>query len=229
MNDKQYKYTILFVEDEVILRKNYAMYLEMMFETVYEASDGEEAYTIYKEKKPDILIVDINIPKLNGLDLLKKIREHDHRTKAIMLTAHRDKDFLLRATSLKLTEYLVKPISRTVLDSALNKVIDELKNFTTIAIKNKILSNGYMWNYDTRELSCNGKIINLTKKEQMVFKLFMDNLDLVLSVDTILYNVWDDNIEANSSTLKTLLKNLRRKLPKDMIKNVHGVGYKINS
>ncbi len=229
MNNDKYGYTVLFVEDEIELRKNYVMYLEMMFEDVYEASNGVEAYSIYKEKNPDILIVDINIPKLNGLDLLKKIREYDHTTKAIVLTAHKDKDFLLKASSLKLTEYLIKPISRTALQLALDKVIDELKNFTTIAIKNKILGSGYIWHNDTKELIYNGKIIYLTNKEQMLFKLFMDNLDSVLSVDTILYSVWHESIEVNITTLKTLLKKLRRKLPQDMIKNVHGVGYKINS
>lgn len=227
MNSDKYGYTVLFIEDEVELRKNYVMYLEMMFEAVYEASDGEEGYRVYKEKKPDILIIDINIPKLNGLDLLKKIRKDDHRTKAIVLTAHRDKDFLLKATSLKLTEYLVKPISRSALQEALDRVMEELKNFTTIAIKNQILSDGYMWSYTKEELSCNGKIVNLTKKEQMVFKLFMDNANSVLSADTILYSAWDDNLDCSISTLKTLLKNLRRKLPNDLIKNVHGVGYKI--
>jgi len=229
MTDDTYGYSILFVEDEVSLRKNYVIYLEMMFETVYEATDGVEAYTIYKEKKPDILIVDINIPKLNGLELLEKIRQNDHTSRAIVLIAHKDKEFLLKATSLKLTDYLVKPISRTALQLSLDKVIDELKNFTTVAIKKQILGHGYMWNYTRKELTCNGIIIQLTNKEQMVFMLFMDNLNSVLSVDTILYSVWDDNLEANEATLKTLLKNLRRKLPDEMIKNVHGIGYKINS
>jgi len=227
MSDTKYGYSILFVEDEEALRKNYVIYLEMLFETVYEASDGEEAYKMYKEKKPNILIVDINIPKLNGLDLLTKIRESDHSTKAIVLTAHKEKSFLLKATSLKLTDFLVKPISRRALQGSLDKVIHELKSFNTIAIKNTLLSDGYLWKYDNKELSCHGTIIVLTNKEQILFSLFMNNLNTVLSIETILYSVWEDNMEVNISTLKTLLKNLRKKLPKEMIENVHGVGYKV--
>lgn len=229
MNNEIYGYSILVVEDENILRKDYVMYLEMMFQSVYESTNGEEAYSIYKEKKPDILIVDINIPKLNGLELLEKIRKNDPITKAIILTAYKDNDFLYKATSLKLTQYLVKPISRKVLKLALNKVIDELENFTITAIKNKILGDGYIWNYDKKELTSKGKIIYLTNKEKMVFKLFMDNLDSVLSVDTILYSVWNSSIEVNNNTLKTMLKKLRKKLPSDTIKNIHGVGYTISS
>ena len=226
-NDK-YGYSILFVEDEVQLRKNYVMYLKMMFETVYEASDGVEAYNIYKEKKPDILIVDINIPKLNGLELLQKIRKYDHTSKAIVLTAHKDKDFLLEAARLKLTDYLVKPISRKELQLSLDNVIAELKSFTTTAIKNQILKDGYIWNYDREELTCNGKRVHLTNKEKMLLILFMNNLNSILSADKIIYSIWNEYLESHDAALKTILVKLRKKLPKGMIKNLHSLGYKVD-
>lgn len=72
ISDTHYPYKILFVEDEKVTRENYVMYLKMHFQEVYEAEDGEKAYELYKEKHPDIMIIDINIPKLNGLELLKK-------------------------------------------------------------------------------------------------------------------------------------------------------------
>lgn len=123
-----YPYKVLFVEDEKATRENYTMYLKMLFTEVYEAADGEKAYEIYKDKKPDIMIIDINIPKLNGLDLLRKIRETDYNTEAIMLTAHTDKSFLLDANSLKITKYLVKPINRKDLNETLNLTISKLEN-----------------------------------------------------------------------------------------------------
>jgi DNA-binding response OmpR family regulator len=229
MKHDKYAYSILFVEDEVALRKDYVMYLEMIFETVYEASDGEEAYRIYKTKKIDILLIDINLPKLNGLELLMKIRKNDLITKAIILTAHKDNDFLHQAASLKLNDYLVKPITRKLLKLSLEKVIDELQSYTTIPIKNKILDDGYMWDYDKESLSCQGKIIHLTKKEKIIFVLFMNNLNTVLSTDKIIYSVWEEYIEGQESALKTILSKLRRKLPKGIIKNIHSLGYKINA
>jgi len=199
-----------------------------MFEFVYEATDGVEAYNIYKEKRPNILIIDINIPKINGLDLLQMIRQHDHTTKAIVLTAHKDNDFLLQATKLKLTDYLVKPISRRALKLSLEKVIDELTNFKITALKNKILKDGYIWNYDSEELTCNGKVIHLTNKEKLIFTLFMNNLNSVLSIDKIIYSVWDEYLKSHEDSLKTILKKLRRKLPNGIIINIHSIGYKIN-
>ena len=225
--DKKYEYSILFVEDEVILRENYVLYLKMMFETVYEAGDGEEAYNIYKKNKIDILIVDINIPKLNGLELLEKIREHDHSSKAIVLTAHKEKDFLLQATRLKLTDYLLKPISRLALQTAIDKAIDELRNFSTITIKNKVLSDNYIWNYSNEELTCKDKTIHLTNKEKIVFSLFMNNINVTLSKDQFIYTIWDEYEECHEASLKTILAKLRKKLPSGMISNIHGIGYKI--
>ena len=108
MNIDVKEYDILFIEDEEAIRANYVKYLQRHFRNVYEAQDGEEAYEIYKKKKPHILVVDINIPKLNGIELLKKIREDDHTTKALMLTSHTDTNYLLDAASLQLTKYLIK-------------------------------------------------------------------------------------------------------------------------
>jgi len=228
MQKTKYPYKILFVEDEKIIRENYVEYLNIYYDEVYEAENGEIAYHLYKEIKPDIMIIDIHIPKLNGIELLKKIRENDQNTKAIMLTALTDVTTLQDAASLKLTEYLIKPVSSTTLRSTLNKVILELSQFKVIPIKIISLKDNCHWNALNQELNHNGKIIYLTNKEQKIFKLFMDNINSILSIDTILYSIWDDNIETNLNTFKTLLKTLRKKLPKGMIVNVHGRGYKID-
>lgn len=227
MKVSKHPFNILLIEDEKILRENYVAYLKIFFNEVYEAKDGEEAYEVYREKKPHILIVDIDLPKLNGLDLLKKIREEDHTTKAIVLTAHSDQSFLLKAASLKLTEYLVKPVSRKKLQDALYKVLNELSNFKTIPIKRVTLEDGYSWDYELNELYENSEAVSLTNKEKTVFTLLISNLNHTFSHDDIIYEVWNDLNEGGLDTLKTVIKNLRRKLPKDTIKNVFGVGYKI--
>ena len=72
MNQETNEYSVLFIEDEKAIRDNYVSYLKKHFKNVYEAEDGESAFSIYQSKRPELLIVDINIPKLNGLDLLRK-------------------------------------------------------------------------------------------------------------------------------------------------------------
>ena len=168
-----YPYKILFVEDEQLIRENYVTYLKMFFSEVYEAENGEKAYDIYKQKKPDIMIVDINIPKLSGLELLRKIRENDYNTKAIVLTAHTDKTFLLEATSLKLTRYLVKPVSRKDLKEALKDTIDELLKYNILPIQKINLTDDYSWDFQLNELKHHNKNVELTNKEKIFLKCFL--------------------------------------------------------
>lgn len=227
MNSKNYLYDILFIEDEKAIRDNYVQFLKRYFRNVYEAGDGEEAYKIYREKKPQILIVDINIPKLNGIDLLKKIREFDHTTKAIMLTAHSDINFLLEATSLKLTKYLVKPATRAELKEALILVTKELSQYNISSKHLLYLKDGYSWNYETHELFDNEQII-LTDKERQLFVLLCSNINIIYTYEDIIYELWSSYDDDKIVPLKTIVKNLRKKLPPQTIKNIFGVGYKID-
>ncbi len=226
MNNKKENYSILFIEDEKEIRDNYVRYLKNHFINVYQASDGEEAYKIYKNKKPQIMIIDINIPKLNGIELLKRIRENDYTTKAIILSAHTEVNYLLEATGLGLTKYLVKPVTRKELKGALSLVIEELNKYNISSKRILILKDGYKWNYEQEELSANESIA-LTDKERQILSLFLSNTNITYSYDDIIGNVWDSYDDDRVGALKTIIKNLRKKLPKETIKNVFGVGYTI--
>ncbi len=220
-------YSILFIEDEEQVRRNYVRYLKRHYKNVYEASDGEEALEIYKDKKPDILIVDINIPKINGLEVLRKIRENDLRTRAIMLTAHTDTQYLLKATELNLTKYLIKPITRNGLKEALNLVNHEMTKFDIISKKVIQLKENYLWSYENKELYFNNEIKDLTSQERKVLELFFNNIKKTVSYDNMIFHVWDDFEYDKLDALKTTVKNLRKKLPKGLISNVYGIGYKL--
>jgi len=228
MELNKYKYTILFVEDEEEVRENYVLYLENFFESVYQAKDGKEAYEIYKDKKPDIMIVDINLPYLNGIDLLKEIRKTDHTTKAIMLTAHADTKYLLDASELKLTKYLIKPVSRTKLHEALTIAIEELYNFKVSSTNQKIeIDTTYTWDNDLKILYNKQDTVSLTAKERKLASILFSDIDKIFSYDDLIYQIWEYNENGNTDSIKTLIKNLRRKLPNGVIKNIFGIGYKI--
>ncbi|WP_372998482.1 response regulator transcription factor [Sulfurimonas sp.] len=229
MSNIQESYTVLYIEDEKDIRTNYVNYLTRHFEKVYEAADGEEGYEKYKKNRPDIMIVDINLPKLNGLDLVRRIRENNHSTKVIMLTAHSETKYLLEATELKLTKYLVKPVSRSELKDALTLVIDELSNFETTSKKTIVLKEGFYWDIQREELLNNNSSAVLTNKERSILAFLFSSVNRTFSYDDIIINVWyeDDYDRDKLDALKTIIKNLRKKLPKDTIKNVFGTGYKI--
>ncbi|MCG3706693.1 response regulator transcription factor [Aliarcobacter butzleri] len=228
MIEQMYPYKILFVEDENAIRENYITYLKMFFNEVHEASDGEEAYKFYELHKPDILIVDINIPKMNGLELLKKIRQNDMTTKAIIMTAHSDNSFLFEAVTLKLTKYLVKPVNRKDLKDALELVIDELLNFDIQSIQKIELPENYSWDLTIKELKHYNKIVDLTNKEKLFLDLLLSKKNKVFSYDDIFEYVWNFEDEINLNGLKNLVKRLRKKVPENLILNVFNEGYKIN-
>lgn len=223
-----YPYKILVVEDEEAIRKNYIIFLKMFFKEVYEADDGEKAYNLYKSEKPDIMIVDINIPKLNGLELIKKIRERDFTTKIIILTAHSDKYFLFEAIELKLTKYLVKPVSRKDLNEALDLAINEISQYTILNIKNIQLTDEYSWNTELKELKFHNKIIDLTNKERNFLSLLLSHKNRAFNYNEIFEYVWTNEELISLNSLKNLVKRLRKKLPENMISNVFNEGYKIN-
>jgi len=226
MSHEKQPYKILFVEDEKDIRDNYTRYLKRHFLNVYEAVDGEEGYKIYKDKSPEIMILDINLPKMNGLELLRKIRETDESTKVIMLTAHADTKYLLDAIELKLVKYLVKPIARDELKNALDLAISEYTKFEVIQKQTINLGDGFVWDKISETLSSTSGEVSLTKKENQIISLLLSSPNNVFTYDDIIYKVWDDYEATKQEALKTIVKNIRKKLPKDTIKNVFGVGYK---
>jgi DNA-binding response OmpR family regulator len=219
--------TLLYAEDEIETRENYGRYLKRYFKEIYLVSNGKEALEIYKKYKPDIMLLDINMPCLNGLELTKQIREEDKLTRIIILTAHLEQDKLLFAAELNLTKYLPKPISRGKLKEALNEAAKQYKELNSKSEK-IVLENGLFWDKSAKKLFENKNEIKLTKHEILLFELLTSKKEKIFSSDEIALYLWDDIIDfENSSKLKDIIKRLRKKLPKDTIKNIYGAGYKI--
>jgi two-component system response regulator VanR len=217
--------SLLFIEDEKQIRKNYVEVLKPLFKNIYEAEDGETGYAIYKEKKPEIMIVDLNIPKLNGLELIDKIREHDLSTKIIVLTAYSHEEYLIKASELKLIKYLLKPTKRKILQTTIEKAIDELNNYN-ISNKNLLLlKDNFIWDFNKKSLYKNMVEIELTKKEKDILQVIFQNPNIELTYNSIIESVWED-YNASCQNLKTRIMHLRKKLPKDTIETIYGIGYK---
>lgn len=227
MSEKESMYDLLYVEDEREVRRNYVEYLERFFHHVYEASNANEALEIYKSKKPQILIIDINLPGRSGIEFLREIRRSDFTTKAIMLTANSELETLLSATELKLTKYLVKPVSRSDLREAIALAEEELMSYTVVPNRIIRMKDSFYWDQEQRKLLSQNEEFSLSKKEIALLTLLFSNINKIFSTDDIIYELWYDTDEPKNAALKTLIKNLRKKLPKGTIKNVFGVGYKI--
>ncbi|MCW9026416.1 MAG: response regulator, partial [Thiovulaceae bacterium] len=121
-------FTILYVEDDAMVRKSALEYLNRISKKVLEAKDGKEAIKIWKQEKPDIIITDISMPKLNGLDMASYIRTHDKNVQIIVATAHSDVEYLMQAVELQLVKYIIKPITKEKLLDALEKSMELIKD-----------------------------------------------------------------------------------------------------
>ena len=102
--------TLLYAEDEEGIRKNIADSLSYYVKEVIEASNGAEAFELYEQKKPDIILSDINMPLLNGIDMVKQIRGIKDDVPVIFATAHSDSEFLIEAIKVRAENYVVKPL-----------------------------------------------------------------------------------------------------------------------
>ena len=116
-------YKVLYAEDDLGVRKNVNELLSLLLKEVYLASDGQEALELFKEHAPDLIITDIKMPRLTGIELVKKIRETDDAVHIIMITAYTEVDFMLQAIELSLLRYIVKPITEPKLFEALEKFL----------------------------------------------------------------------------------------------------------
>lgn len=215
--------TVLYIEDDEVARENGIEYLENYFDTVYDASNAMDAFTLYNIHKPDIIITDINMPKINGLEFVKKIREKDETTQVIITTAYSDKEYLFQAIELKLIKYLVKPIKEKEFDEALNICIENIKKSNTNIVK---ISNNTLFDTYNKTLISHNEIVKLRTKELDLLSFLIKNKTRYVTYEEIENCIWYDSVMTKDA-LKTVIKNLKAKLPKDAISNLSGTGYKI--
>lgn len=218
------KYTILYVEDEPEIQANIAEYLGHYFAEIYLASNGKEALALYKQHAPDALLLDINLPLLDGLRVAKTIRQHDQTIKIIMLTAHADKEKLLKATELKLTKYLIKPVPPKIFKATLHLLAEELAQDPTRFLS---LCEHYRWDRQQELLLLADVPIALSEKEQKLLKLFIRHRKALITYEMVVSAVWENGFKREISTdsIKNQVSCLRKKLPKGCIASVYGEGY----
>ena len=222
---------LLYIEDDKDIQSIYIDILQEYVDAVYCANDGEEGYELYLRYKPDIILLDINMPKIDGLTLAKKIRAIDKDVKIIIATAYGEQDNLLQAIELYLIKYILKPIEIDVLKEALRKAIEEIEQQKSNNDKYIfLLGKDILWDSKKEILIDNGVEIKLTKNERKLLALLSSDANKVFTFfeifNHISYDDFDKEYDANQ--IRALVKLVRKKIPKDAICNVYGEGYKFN-
>ena len=221
--EKFKNYTILYIEDDEGIRTVTSRSLNRMFNELYEAKDGEEGLALYKKYYPDIILTDIQMPKMDGITLSKTIRKLDQTTKIIISTAFSDKDYLMEAIELRLEKYIIKPLTSRNLIPALNKAVEDLEKEKDVKI---VLDENFYFDNSTSLFYFNEKVLELNKKELLFLKLLVLNKNRVVSYEEIEQYVWEDEYMSLNS-LRTTIGFLRKKIPFNCIKNISNMGYKL--
>ena len=220
------KHSILYVEDELKIQESIAEYLDNYFGQVYLASNGQSALDLFVVHQPDTLLLDINLPDMDGLSVAEEVRKENATCPIVMLTAYTEKEKLLRATELKLTKYLVKPVSHKAFKEALSLLAKELVKTPSKFIR---LSKGLVWNQQTNELIDNKGVVLLSEKQHRLLKLLVKRKDSVITYENIICTVWDSSYDKDISldSVKNLVSQLRKQLAENCITSVYGEGYKL--
>ena len=192
-----------------------------IFHNIYTAEDGIQALEVLDNTKIDIIITDINMPNMDGLNFIKEVRDKNKKISVIILTAHSDQEMLLKASNLQIDGYLVKPMSFDKIANSLSNALSRIESSSTYTFE-----NGIFYNTTSRTIE-NGEIeTELGKKESRLLDLLIVNSHKVTTKEEIISIVWDlDNV--TDSALKNLLSNLRAKIGKESIENYPGHGWKI--
>ncbi len=216
--------TILFAEDDIISRTKVVEILTMIFDKVYSAQDGKEAYEIYEDESPDIILTDIKMPKIDGLELIKKIRQNDYKTPIILMTSFAEQELLVDAANLSIDGYLVKPVSLEKLTFSLCKAIQRINRDLGLFP----LGNDFFYNLSTKELYNNGNVVALGVKEQELLLLLINSPLKTVTKEEIEKKLWP--IEpVSTSAIKKLVLRIRQKTHQNIIISVRGIGYRLDA
>jgi len=215
------KCTILLAEDDNNVRESFKRVLLLYVKDVIEASNGKEAYSIYKKKEIDIIITDVKMPKLNGLEFVKLVRKDDTKTPIIVTSAYTDQEYLLESIKLSLVEYLIKPIKSNDLNNVLEETAKYLLNSKDIVVE---LKDGATYNFSNKIFNYQSKDTLLTHKEVEFFELLLSKRGKLVTKEEIESKLYIYE-EAPTSAIKNLVFKLRKKLKLPIIQTVGKMGY----
>ena len=215
---------ILVVDDEARMRKLVKDFLLIKGYSVLEAADGEQAVDMFfKDKEIDFIILDIMMPKMDGYEVCKTIRQYS-QVPIVMLTARSDERDELMGFELGVDEYISKPFSPKILVARIEAILRRKSNVTGEMLE----TAGIRVDKDAHEVFVDEKQVELSNKEFELLTYFMENQGVALSREKILNNVWNYDYFGDARTIDTHVKKLRSKLGSkgDLIKTIWGMGYK---
>ncbi len=220
LKNKLLSYSVLIVEDDDFIREKLTTTLKFYFKEVFEIDNAIDGYEIYLEKKPNLVLTDIEMKEENGIELIKRIRTINLDTPIIVLSAYSKEEYLLSLINLNISHYILKPATNKKLFEAISIAL-----FNKINTKIQLYKDTYL-DIENSSLYYENEEIKLRKKEKYFLELLYKNKEQIINYDMIQEYIWVDKVMTQNA-LKTFVKELRKKLPVQIIENVIQEGYRL--
>ena len=213
---------ILLLEDDVILQEIIEEYLIEKGYEVESFFDGEKALDAIGSNAYGLLLLDVNVPSIDGFEILSYLRDIGNTTPAIYITSLAGINDLKKGFDLGADDYLKKPFELEELNARIEHIIRIYR------LQEEIEFDGIKFIPKAHQIFVNDHVIEMRQKEAQVLEYFIRNMGKIISCDEIIENVWDDeNIPAHA-TIRTYIKNLRKMFEKEYFENIKGEGYRFN-
>lgn len=213
---------VLLLEDDVMLNEAITEYLQTQRHRVVSVGDGMRALERTLEEPFDLLILDITVPKLNGLSLLEELHRRHIRTPAIFISALVDIEDITRAFDLGCYDYLKKPFHLKELGLRIERVVRQGDR----QIETLHLGRRYRYDPKNRVLFYDDEPQMLTKRQHQIIALLAGNINSVVDFDRFRDEVWDEYVD--NATIRAEVSRLKKSLKEELIQNIRAMGYMID-
>ncbi len=223
---------ILIIEDDLAILRGLKDNLEYDKYEVLTATDGEQGYCLIQEKKPDLIILDLMLPKMSGYELCRKVREERLTTPILMLTARGEEVDRVLGLDLGADDYVTKPFSVPELLARVRAILRRMQRSKTGPLPNELRFGKVFIDFKRFEAHRADKVLNMSRKEFGILRLLAARVGEVVTRDELLDEVWGYEQYPTTRTVDNHIALLRSKLEEDPSKphhllTVHGVGYKL--
>ena len=221
------KKRLLLLEDDLALNETVVDYFENLGFSITPVYDGNSALDTIYEQSFDLLLLDVNVPDINGFEVLKSIRERDVTTPAIFITSLNSMSDVEDGYESGCDDYIRKPFALKELKLRVESI---LKREFFHANNSKIeISKNIHYDPESDLLSVDGSEIQLKNKDAKLLKLFLQNRDKLVTHETIYEALWEYGEDISESALRTYIKNLRKYLGKEKIVSIKKLGYRFTT
>lgn len=210
---------ILFLEDEPTIREVLTEYMKIQNYDVICAGDGEEALNLIREQTFDLAVLDIMVPKVSGLEVLAYIKKHRPNLATIMLTALDDEKTQVQAFNLYADDYVIKPVSPIILLKRMETILRRIKQ------DGRKEEKGLVIHAQSYQAFFGGEPLDLTLSEFLLLQVLEGEPKRAFTREQLILRIFNEDYVGNDRIIDAHVKNLRKKLPKNYIKTVIGIGY----